>query len=319
MTDLHTERRALHEGALLQRAPELGTIVVTGADRKSWLNGLVTCDLAPLAQGQGAYGLSVLKTGKILSEVRIVLAADRIFAGAPRDRIPLLLEHLEKYLIMEDAEIRDASGEFSWILVHGPRAHDLIDRARSEGAEAAAIDTTGLGGAAVVAPVHEDHGSTLDRIESALVAHAAGHAAVSTPEAWEQLRVEIGLPLFRSDYDDQNYPQEASLERLAVSFQKGCYLGQETVFMLQMRGHVKKKLVPILVQGPADVPPGTEIVLGDGSPVGSITSRAPSPEGRDVVALGYVKYKYAASGTELSVQGRSARVLGDQGKISRSP
>jgi hypothetical protein len=324
MTDLEPQRRAFHEGVLLQRAPELGAIVVTGKDRTSWLNGLLTCDLAPLREGQGAYGLSVLKSGKILTEVRVVLAPSRVVLGALRDRIPSLLSHLDKYLIMEDAEARDASGEIGWILAHGPHAHQFIDTAREAGAEAAAMDMTGLGGAAIAVPIPEGNTDAVFAVERALLARAGAHGAVVSPESWESLRVEIGLPVFRTDYDEQNYPQEASLERLAVSFQKGCYLGQEAVFMLQMRGHVKKRLVPIRVEGTADVLPGTEIALSDGTPVGSITSRAPGPEGTDTVALGYVKYKHASSGTALSIEGRPARVVGvsdesDQGKISRSP
>lgn len=304
MTEIERERRAAHESALVEPAPELGTIVVTGADRRSWLNGLITCDLAKLEPGGGAYGLTVAKTGKILAELWVVAADDRLFVGARRDRVPMLLEHFNRYIMMEDTEIADASGELGWLFVHGPLAGDLVLVARGTGAHAASVTFTDLGGAAVVAPQ-----SALEGLTSALLTHAGGRGALAVPEAFEQLRVEEGIARFGVDFDDQTYPQEASLERLAVSFQKGCYLGQETVFMLEARGHAKKRLVQLEVQGADDVPPGTAIALpGGGAEVGSVTSRAKAPGGASVVALGYVKYKHAAAGNELAVAGRAARI-----------
>lgn len=304
MTTIERERRAAHEGVLLQAAPELGTLVVTGADRQKWLNGMVTCELAKLGPGAGAYGLSVAKAGKILAELWIVLAADRILIGLRRDKAAALRDHFDRHILMEDAEVQDASGELGWVLAHGPLAGELVAVARGAGAEAAAIAWTDLGGAAVVAPV-----GSLEAVTSALAAHAGERGVVVTAEVFEQLRIEEGIARFGVDFDEQNYPQEASLERLAVSFQKGCYLGQETVFMLEVRGHAKKRLVQLAVSGSEDVPVGSEIALPDGGgAVGTVTSRAPGPGGGDVVALGYVKYKHAAPGVELRVAGRPARV-----------
>jgi folate-binding protein YgfZ len=309
MSDIERERRAAHEGALIQHAPLLGTIVVTGADRRSWLNGLVTCELAKLEPGGGAYGLSVAKSGKILAELWIIALDDRLLVGAQRDRVPALIEHFNRYIMMEDAEVADASGELGWLFVHGPLSGDLVLVARGTGAHAAPVAFTDLGGAAVVAKE-----SAIDGVVSALLTHAGERGVLASPEAFERLRVEEGIAKFGVDFTEQNYPQEASLERLAVSFQKGCYLGQETVFMLEARGHAKKRLVSLEVQGGvdvSDVPPDAAITLpGDGAEVGTITSRAPAPgkEGAGVVALGYVKYKHAATGTELLVAGRPARI-----------
>jgi tRNA-modifying protein YgfZ len=302
--DIERERRAAHEGALIQPAPLLGTIVVTGADRRSWLNGLITCELAKLEPGGGAYGLSVAKSGKILAELWIVALEDRLLVGALRDRVPMLLEHFNRYIMMEDAEVADASGELGWLFVHGPLSGDLVLVARGSGAHAAGVAFTDLGGAAVVAKE-----SALEGVMNALLTHAGERGVLASPEAFERLRVEEGIAKFGVDYTDQNYPQEASLERLAVSFQKGCYLGQETVFMLEARGHAKKRLVSLEVQGAGEVPPDAPITLpGDGAEVGTITSRAPAPGKEGVVALGYVKYKHAATGTELLVAGRPARI-----------
>jgi folate-binding protein YgfZ len=304
--ELSEQRRALREAALVQRMDELGTLVVTGADRQTWLNGMLSCELSKLGPGSGAYGLSVAKNGKILAEVWLVLAEDRIFVGALHERVGLLQEVFDRHLIMEDAEVTNTSAEHGWIFASGPRAAELIEPGRAAGARAAAADWTGLGGALFVAPT-----PAIPAVEAALLAREA--AVRGTAEAWEVLRVEQNVARFGVDFDDQNYPQEASLEDRAVSFTKGCYLGQETVFMLQHRGHAKKRLVQIEIQGDEDVPPGAEIVLPDGTAVGQVTSRVRSPRGPALLALGYVKYKHARPGVALRIAGREAAVTGTRG------
>jgi folate-binding Fe-S cluster repair protein YgfZ len=104
------------------------------------------------------------------------------------------------------------------------------------------------------------------------------------------------------------------VEGRAVSFTKGCYLGQETVFMLQMRGHAKKRLVQLVVEGEEDIPAGAEIALPDGTAVGSITSRVKDSAGSRVIALGYVKFKHANRGVALRVVGRAAEVTSAPGQ-----
>jgi folate-binding protein YgfZ len=292
----------MRTGALVQEASGLGTLLVTGSDRTSWLNGLVTCDLAPLSAGAGAYGIAVAKNGKILSELIILLDAERILLAAPSTELASLQEHFERHLIMEDANVAEAP-DLAWLLLHGPRAGELVGPLRDGGAVASAVDTTGLGGVAAALPPGE-----LAAKRDALLEAAGEWAAVVHPEAWESLRVELGVPRFGVDFTNDNYPQEAALERLAVSFEKGCYLGQETVFMLQMRGHVKKKLVQLAIEGDADVAPTTPI-FADGTDVGAVTSRTRSPDGAATIALGYVKYKYIAEGTELKVLDRPAQVI----------
>ncbi len=304
-TDLPTLRRALHEGALLRRAPELGTLVVRGKDRQTWLNGMITCDVAPLKSGQGAYGFAVAKTGKILAELHVLFDDDRILLGAPRDRIEALTAHFDHYVIMEDVELEDASAVVAWALAHGPGGKDLASLARAHGALAAApVDMSGKGGALFAFELAQIDGA-LDRLQRK---GSSAPVLLGDDPSWDALRVEIGLGRWGKDFTDENYPQEASLEELAVSFQKGCYLGQEAVFMLQMRGHVKKKLVPIVIEGAAPVPVSAEITGPEGKVIGAVTSFAVGPEGDRVLALGFVKYKHATNGRALSVSGWPAVV-----------
>jgi folate-binding protein YgfZ len=293
---------AAQKGALLVRAPQLGTVAVTGPDRQSWLNGLVTSDLTKLAPGTASYGLVLLKIGRIVADVWIVAAGDRLLVGAPRERIGLLRDHLEKYLVMEDASHLDVSNHFTWALVHGPRAAELVNEVpRVHGAFGGAVDVTGLGGGVVVAPV--------DKIDAVLddMSRRGPDIVVGGEEDWDSLRVQRFLPRFGVDFGEKNYPQEASLEKIAVSFNKGCYLGQEVVCRLEMRGHVIKKLVPVrLAKG--DLPAvGAEVRSAEGKVLGSISSATSADEGPLAIAM--VRVDFSEPGTKLEVGGREATVL----------
>ncbi|APR86339.1 Folate-dependent protein for Fe/S cluster synthesis/repair in oxidative stress [Minicystis rosea] len=297
------EHRAATEGALIHPRTDLAVFAVTGKDRLSWLNGLVTQDVGKLASGAGAYSLAVGKTGRIMAELWIVGGADRVYVVVARDRLEMIRQHFDKHLIMEDAEIGDALDR-DVLFLHGPLARDLVGDARTFGADAAMVDWTGRGDAAVVlAP----EGKRTE-LEDALFARAGRAGATATDEAWESIRIAWGLPRFGVDFDEQSLPQEAALERVAVSFSKGCYLGQETVFMLEKRGHARRRLARIAVEGADAVAAGAEIALADDGAVGTVTSATPGGEG--TLALGYVKFKHASVGTALVIAGRPARIIG---------
>lgn len=307
MTSVETQRRAAREGALIELAPEMGTLVVTGSERRTWLNGLVTCDLAKLEAGSGAYGLAVAKNGKILAELWVLVGADQLLLATRRDKAEALRDHFDKHLIMEDAEVRDASDEIGWMFLYGPRSTDALRAALPAMGGAAlgsSITWTDLGGAAVAGPL-----SAIPAAARASAEALGELGAIATPEGLEQIRIEEGVARFGVDFDEQNYPQEASLERLGVSFQKGCYLGQETVFMLEARGHAKKRLVRLFLNGVEPIADRAPISLPEGgAPIGEVTSRAPSPDGSGLIALGYVKYKYASPGVSLRIDGRPASI-----------
>jgi hypothetical protein len=300
------ERRAAREAALVHLRPDLGALAVTGKDRLSWLNGLVTCELAGLEPGAGTYGLAVGKTGKIAAELWFIAEAERVLMVMPQGRMETIREHFDRHLIMEDAEMSDLPGS-SVIFTHGPRSPDLVAAARAAGASAALIDWTGRGdAAAILAPQ-----GSLDAVKATLLARAGDAGAEASDEGWEALRIAWGLPRAGVDYDESSLPQEASLEKLGVCFTKGCYLGQETVFMLEKRGHAKKRLMRLEIEGDDPLPAGAEIVLpGEGSVIGAVTSATPRPDGGGLLALGHVKYKHAVKGTVLGVAGRVATVLG---------
>lgn len=303
---LTAERSAAQAGALIERRPALAAFAITGKDRLSWLNGLVTCDVSKLRAGSGVYGLAVGKTGKIIAELWFVAAKDHVVVVLEKDRVDLICEHFDRHLIMEDVEMGEVLPR-SVVFVHGPLAADLAAEARALHADAALMNWTGRAeGAVIVAPE-----GGLDAVMDALIARGRGLSLVATQAGLAVLRIEWGVPRFGVDYDDQTLAHEASLEKIAVSFNKGCYLGQEAIVMLEQRGHAKKRLMRLWVEGDTPLAAGTEITLAEGGDVlGNVTSATSAPEGGAQVALGYVKFKHAVAGTALSVGGRKARALG---------
>ena len=119
-------------------------------------------------------------------------------------------------------------------------------------------------------------------------------------QALEVLRIEAGIPRYGVDMDEENLLLETGLEH-AVSFDKGCYLGQETIERIHSRGHVNKNLVGILPEGAQPLTPGDPVYVQDNQ-VGMVTSSTFSPTLKRPLALGYVKREFTAPGTEVSVR-----------------
>jgi tRNA-modifying protein YgfZ len=290
--------RAARQGALLVEQP-LSTLVLSGPDRREWLNGLVTCDVKAIEPGAGAWGLALTKQGKILSDLNLVATTEALYLGVPPLIAPGLYETLSGFLIMEDAELAAPSAELGWIALHGPMARELGQRLAGDGAWGA-IDWTGLGGAALVVP--------RTRVPEVLAAASTeGDVAIGSAADWERLRVERAVPVYGTDYDERDNPHDASLERRAVSWTKGCYLGQEVVCMQDMRGKLKRRLVTLALEGEATPEPGA-VLDADGNSVGQVTSRTFSELLAKTLVLARVSAKALDAG-RLFVAGRPAALV----------
>ncbi len=294
--------RGLMDSVIAVPAADRTGIVVKGKDRTSWLNGLVTCELAKLGPADAAYGLVVEKKGRIQTDFFAVPAgaSDELALAVPRVLRDTILETLDHYLVMEDAELLPVELAF-WQLL-GPKAKDVA--AELGAPYSGALELLGTGGVVVAAPA-DGAEPFADRLAS-LVRAAGG--TVLDDAGWEALRIERGLPRFGVEVDGTLYPQEASLEKLAVSFQKGCYLGQEVVYMLENRGHVKRKLVPLVLEGDGAVQPAEPVTTPDGVVVGDVKSSVVGPLEGKPVAIAMVKWAQTKPGTELRVGDRVARV-----------
>jgi hypothetical protein len=236
--------------------------------------------------------------GKILADVWVYdRGEDRFWLAVPTVSVEPLLESFDGQIIMEDVEVQRDDGH-SVITVVGPKAAkvgDVLDD------DAWIFPTARLGESRDVIVSAGD-----DATFVALVKAAEGVGGGAVDEAaWELARVRRHTPRFAADFDSRNYPQEAGLKERAVSFQKGCYLGQEVVCMLESRGKLSKRLVALSL--PGDVRPEVESeISAEGKGVGRITSSV--RDGDAALALGYVKAAYAEVGAKVDVGGAAAEV-----------
>jgi folate-binding protein YgfZ len=296
---------AARRAVLVVDEADLQVLQVTGADRLSWLNGMLTCDLVPAKPGDVVYGLAVAQKGRIVSDLFVAVEAERVLLLVRRAAATTLASDFDRHLMMEDAELTPMFDVFTVLALHGPRSAAVLDVGREAGASGGLVDLTGLGGAMMV--VSNEDVTAVRRAVGEAVAKEGG--LLGDEAGWDALRLERGVPRFGVDFDATTYPQEAGLEKSAVSFSKGCYLGQEVVCMLQMRGHVKRKLVQLLFDGDEAPRSGAHVLdVEGGTDIGLVTSAMSSPTLGKPVALAMIKYAMAVPGRMLMVEGRPARV-----------
>lgn len=246
--DVTTEARTRCAVRWLEGA---GSLAVSGPDRAVWLNGLVTCDVRKVQPGQAVWGMALNRTGKIQSVLFIVARGDQLLVGSAPGTGPSLLHEFERMLVMEDAELSDEGAALTWAFVVGPESSNLIWK---PGTSHAPLDLLGLGGVMVVGP----------RAELQL---ALSNVPVLDDEAWTRLCLERDFVEWGRDFDAAERPHEAGLERRAVDWQKGCYLGQEVVCMQDMRGKVSRRVQRVRVEGansPEQSPSGQGVQLAEG-------------------------------------------------------
>jgi tRNA-modifying protein YgfZ len=267
------------------------TLLVRGPDRKSWLDGLLTCGVADVAPGKAAYGLLLTKQGKIVSDVFLAETGHELFVGVAPGHGAEVRELLDRYLVMEDAELTTPSEAVTWYLTYPVGG--------APGGEALARGALSMGSLAAELTVSKGKGSAKpDQAQPVLAALLAAH----------------GLGVFGVDFGQRDNPHEAALDRVAVSWTKGCYLGQEVVCMQDMRGKVKRRLValdaesalPGLVQA-ADSP-GPEVVDAAGAVVGHVTSQHQAAGG-GARLLASLSSAVLESPGALSVRGSPVRVV----------
>jgi len=282
-------------------------ISVRGDDAHDWLQGQLTNRFEGLEPGASVYAFVLTLKGRILSDVFALVREDEVWLDVPAAQIDALLERLDRYIIMEDVDLAYRE-DLRVIAAQGPRARELD-------AGGWPADRLGVGGWQWVVPDAELE-SELER----LIARSRELDGGPVSEAaWAQAHVVRGRPRFGVDFGDWTYPQESGLNPVAVSFNKGCYIGQETVVMLENRGKAPKVLWRWAIEGGAPPEAKTPITLSD-LVVGEVTSSA-SANG-SICALGYLKRGYGAEAPGgFTVGGAPARALGpvEDGPAVRGP
>ena len=263
---------------------------VRGPDRESWLQGMQTADLKAASYGGGAYAAFLGGKGRLVTDGFLFRHPDELLVAVPADRLEVLLAHLDKLLIMEDAEVAKVPGLRHLRFFPGATPPSFP-------------------GASKIAGVWTGFALELLLPEAQAEALLRQIPARPQPADVEAFRVALGVPLFGRDLDDETVPLEGGLDR-AISFDKGCYVGQEVVAMATYRGRVTWNLVRLQVAG---APPalGTLLDPKRAGKRGRITSAAPLPGGQRSVLLGYVHKELIVPGSAVELEdGRTATVLG---------
>lgn len=311
------------------RAFARGVIEVTGRDAPRWLDGMVSNDITRLSPGgpnTGCYALLLTPKGRIVADLHVLARDGCYWLETARDAVEDVIARLRRYIVADDVELRDRSGDFARLGVEGARGAALLEAAAAAPLEPPLPDSwcsLEIAGTEVVAARFGWSGedayqlfvpaANLAAVDEALRAPspseaAAGHslAAPNSLAALEVLRIEAGVPLLGPELHEEIFPDEARLD-LAISRKKGCYTGQEIVARLYSRGAVNHLLVGLAFESETPPAPAT-LLLHSGRRTGEITSACTSPSA-GAIGLGYVRREQAEPGTVLEAGSVRARVV----------
>ncbi|MGB7220426.1 MAG: glycine cleavage T C-terminal barrel domain-containing protein [Vicinamibacterales bacterium] len=319
-TDAYAAAR--HRAAFIDRSAR-GRIVVSGKDRASYLQGLLTNDIVALKAGQGCYAAYLTPQGRMIADLLVYEVGDVILLTMSGDVKDTVLGKLDQFIFSEDVQLGDVTGSFAQMAVIGPHAAAAVAGALSEGS-ADMLSGLGehgnlralIGGQPAIVARITDTGEPgfdvfLDRSQVAGFTSALERAGVLAIDATtaEAIRIEAGVPLFHRDMDEETIPLEAGIESRAISLTKGCYVGQEVIIRVLHRGHgrVARKLVGLTLDGDQAVAAGAAIRTGDRE-IGHVTSSTLSPALGRPIALAYVQRDFVEPGTAVLVDGASAVV-----------
>jgi len=305
--ELDAQYRQLREECGVLDRSGRGKLLVRGAEGAEYLQGQLTNDVEALEPGEGCYAALLDRKGHMQGDMRVLrLGEDEVWIDTEPEALEAVRRHLEMYKVGREVEIEDVTAERAILSLIGPRSADLlgapplppdaIEAISFEGVESFAVGTA-MGIDLIV------RSADSERLSAALT--EAGAPAVGA-EAVEILRIETGTPRFGAEMDTTTMPAEAGVVERAVSFDKGCYIGQETVARLHYRGKPNRHLRGLRLSAPAA--PGTALSLGEkevGRLGGSCVSPVFGPIGLAIVR------REAEPGAELRVgeDGVTARVV----------
>jgi folate-binding protein YgfZ len=300
ITEVDADRLLTQDVALVDRS-ERGKLALTGPEAKTFLNGQVSNDVEALTPGTGCYAALLTNKGKMLGDLRVIDTGAELWLDTERVALQALFDTIRRSTVGWQAELHKRTLQQALLSLVGPRAADAV------------------GGA--VGPEHANRAGEIGGAEVLLIATDAGvdvvcatedaaavRAALGVPEvpeaAAEVVRVEAGRPRYGIDLDEGTIPQEAGLNDRAVSFTKGCYVGQETVARLHYRGKPNRHLRGLRLS--EAMPPGTPLALGERE-VGTLGSSVVSPR-HGPIGLALIR-REASPGDELVAGEATATVV----------
>ena len=315
------EYRAARETVALFDTNWHAVLALAGRDRVSYLHAICSNDIKSLVEGRGTLALLLNPQGHILAELEVYALPEKLLVLSHASLRERTVATLKKYVIGSQVRIEDLTDQKGSLAIEGPCAGDVIEKVCGASLaglpEMAIADTTiegtlchllrrshfGQPGAELIA-----HREALPTLWQKLLpeVRARGGAPIGMA-ALNTLRLEANMPWFPADFNDAMIPHEAALENTHISFNKGCYTGQEIVERVRSRGHVNRKRVSLKFSAAAPPPPGTKLRVG-GAEVGYVTSAAFSPAAGTAIGMGYVRREQFTPGSIVEFEGGTAEV-----------
>lgn len=305
--------QGLREGAAWMDLSARGKIRVLGEDRARLLHAMTTQDVKSLIPGHGAYAFFLNAQGRILGDANVFCREDCFLLDTEPETRQKLFDHIDRYVIADDVTLEDATGEMATIAIEGPRAAAILERLGApvpeveyatrawSGMTVARLSSTGAAGFFVfLQPAKKS---------DLIAAIAAEGIADATPDEARTVRIEHGRPRYGEEITERYLVQETA-QLQAVSFTKGCYLGQEIVERVRSRAQIHRVLKRIELDSAETPAAGGKLKSADGlSDAGEIASAAFSPALGKVAAMAYVRTQFAEPGTGIRLGDVSALVL----------
>ena len=295
--NVEQEYWALRKNAGVRDVSFFGKTKVTGKDAQDFLHRMISNDVKSLQPGKGVWALFLDIKGHVQGDMKIYRFEDFLMMILQRHALDRVVKGLDRYVISEQLRMIDVSEEFGLFQILGPNAAAVL---QSKGVQSLPAEELSF------------QSASINGIQAQVIRMGTGYSILVPADSATELlnfldlqpvgqrafnifRIETGLPVLGLDFDDSNLPQESRLDK-AISFTKGCYLGQEVIARLDAQGHVNKVLIGL--ESNAELKPEQKLYLGE-KEIGKITSSAYSPLKGLNVALGYVRREHAKDGQTL--------------------
>jgi folate-binding protein YgfZ len=301
---MREDYRAVRDGgAGLIDLSERGRIRVKGSEATMFLNGLVTNDMKSLSENRWMPAVLPTVQGRLIGAVRVIRVKDEFLIDTERASHDAVLKTISRFTMAGDFKVSDVSEETALLSLQGKSAANVVEKVLNT--TVSVLPRNGVSeieGVTVIRATHtaEDGFDLVFDSTRRGALRQALQGAGGTPvdqETFEMLRIEAGIARFGIDMDETNVIPEINLDD-AVSYTKGCYVGQEIIVRIKHRGHVAKKLAGLKSEGPIE--PGAVIKSTDNNEIGRVTSAAVSPKAGSI-GLGYVRYEFLEPGTNVLV------------------
>ena len=319
-----TEYEAVREGGagLIDLSAARGHIHVSGSEATMFLNGLITNDVKNLAQNRWMPAVFPTVQGRLIGAVRVIRRSDSTFLieteTASHESV---LQTVSRFTLAGDFKVADLTAETALVTLQGEGAAEILQKVLDPGVSelpqnGVAEITWQNTHVTIIRASHTGEDGFDIAIDSSQKAEllqaleAAGAQPVGE-DTFEILRVEAGIARFGQDMDETNVVPETNLDD-AVSYTKGCYVGQEIIVRIKHRGHPAKKLTRLRFETDQEIEPGAIIRSGENQEIGRVTSAVISPK-LGSIGLGYVRYEYLAEGTQVVVGDGIDAIVGING------